>query len=280
MGQHTAEAGYEAEARQDVFRLLNDAAGERRNGLHTTDAGMLTEHLVDALTRLAKVEGEANTEEDRHDEKVAELEGEANCGLSPVERRTKTCRNDDCLSCRLVWAAMEKDCGADDATRDAELCVAAHLGIDRCCECKAHLLKIETDGAAQDAAAEIARLTTERDAAREANPTAEASSLADSIDQRVADAERRGEANRETLLREIEGLNNRLQIVTQERDAAIVEAQRRPVAPAKNKPAKAHEGRSLFDLLRPPKAEPVKTPRVKGARKVKRYPTVGAKVPS
>lgn len=236
----------EAKARQDVSRLLNDAAGERRNGLDTTDVGMLTEHLVEALARIGELEGESSAEEDRHDNEVSDLKAAAACNLTDDQRKAhKSC--EECAACRLSEAKREIDCGATDEQRSVGACQSADdLGIDRCGKCAAQRAEQRVEDECADRDNEIARLTRERDAM--VTPTA------------------REEAKRETLLREIESLNNRLQIVTQERNDAVIRAGVIR-APKPDRAPKVAEGPSLFDRL-----EHVATAQVKAKRKVKRYP--------
>ncbi len=300
--------------RVTIDRILADAADDRRRGTNTSDVDALRGALTEAIGEANEAHGALAKIEEVKDEKIAELEAESNCGLSDVDRKAgKSCDADDCLSCRLIWAALEKDCGAADDLRTQDLCASSRLGIDRCCECAAHLLAIETRNVTDDLHAEIARLTSERDAMtpgksadvisalrsdlaiararhdcgredRESGTpcpnddpkygACDACILAGAARRFSQEADAKIAAATESMRHACEGLRNALQIVTRERDEAIVSAGSRPVARAKTKPVKAHEGPSLFDVLTPAAApKPTKAPRAKGAgRNVKKYP--------
>ncbi len=300
-----------------IDRILADAAGHRRCGTNVSDVDALREALTEALDEANSAESARSKEAEALEERVGELEAEANCGISDRDRREGgKCDGDDCTACRLVWAAMEKDCGASDERRVSGLCGASHLGVDRCCECAAHLLKIETDGLAEDQDAEIARLTSERDAAtpgksadiisglrsdlaiararhdcgrtdRESGTPCpnddpqyggcDACILAGAARRFSQEADAKIAGGIESMRAENERMRDALQDMTNERNDALAKLEAKPVRPvarAKVNPVKAHEGRSLFDLLAKPAQEPavkVKASRVKG-RNVKKYP--------
>lgn len=229
----------------EVQHVLHNAASARRCGTQTSDAEALKEALEEALEAIDDLSDSKDHDLaiEAKDERIAELEDEASCALTADERKAgPSCKNDDCAACRLAWAALEKDCGAADERRAAGLCAASHLGVDRCCECAAHLAKIETDGEIEERDNEIARLTKECDEVCAVTP----GKSADAISQLRTDLAL-ATARHEAEIVRVTGL---LAHAIAERDTAIVRADSRPVAPAKVKPAKAHNGPSLFDYIK------------------------------
>jgi chromosome segregation ATPase len=223
---------------QDVRRILCDAEGERRNGLRTTDAELLSEHLVDALARVHDLEGievraidaekelaTANEEIDdlekerddltrQRDEarsRIAELEGEADNTMANIAdwsvASSKAAHAISSLRSDLAIAGARLDCGMDSGERAAyKFCLRADLPDGDCAACVAAKMR-----------------------------------------------------------RENEGLKNSIEVIREERDRFLIEAQTKAVRPAKAKPAKiADDGTpSLFALM---PQQSTATPRAKRKR--------------
>jgi chromosome segregation ATPase len=173
------------EAMRDVEHIRNNAARERANGLRTTDAEAMTEHLVAALARVHELEGEAqdvasvqneldtaNEEIEEHEEKIealkngldeskaeaARLDGEldeANRRIADMEANIvewsaaagKVPRVLSSLRSDLAIAGARLDCGMDSGERAAyKFCLRADLPGGDCAACAAAKMQRENDG--------------------------------------------------------------------------------------------------------------------------------------
>lgn len=166
-------------------RILRDAEGERRNGLRTTDADLLAEHLVNALARVHDLEGiearavdaerelaTANEEIEEHEKKIeaiekdlheakaetARLDGyldEANRRISDMEANAvdlsvaagKVPHVISSLRSDLAIAGARLNCGMEANERAAyKFCLRADLPGGPCAACLASKAQRENDG--------------------------------------------------------------------------------------------------------------------------------------
>jgi hypothetical protein len=215
---------------------------------------------------------------------LAEAKREKDCGASHEEQANrKPCGLssgylDRCCACEL---AMKEAGHAEEmalAVKDLEAAKTAALPTD--VKAADVIAALRTDLALANArrdcgASEEERETQEHCVRRDMPGGICDECFVSAMTRSVAkDCKARTEAATETLRRENDGLRNQLQIVTAERDNAIIQADRRPAAPAK--PAKVTPvivaAPSLFDRLTMPEQAPVEVP-----PKAKRKPRAGVK---
>jgi DNA repair exonuclease SbcCD ATPase subunit len=219
------------EAMRDVERIRNNAAYERRNGLMTTDANMLAEHLVDALTRvraLEKFEARAADAE----EELATANGEVATLETELDNLTK--ERDDA---RAELARLEGDI---DEARAERANLDQNIGDWAVASGKAaHAIS----SLRSDVAIASARL----DCGMEANERA-AYKFCLRTDLPGGDCAACSAAK---MQRENEGLKNTIEVIREERDRLLIEAQTKAARPAKIKRTKTVDdgAPSLFTLM-------------------------------
>jgi hypothetical protein len=238
---------------QDVRRLLCDAEGERRNGSRSTDSEILAEHLVDALTELQDLKGVPRcelTEEKRKSGEGCDIEPMCaacalvesqkarNCGLTPEERESgKACPV-------WGWEELEKCCACELADEKRDRAKAEHEAEVRFAEA------IQSAGPADALAAlrsGLAIAGARLDCGMEVNERA-AYRFCLRADLPGGDCATCSAAK---MQRENEGLKNTIEVIREERDRFLIEAQTKALRPAKAKPVKvADDGTpSLFALM-------------------------------
>lgn len=266
------------EAMRDVEHIRNNAAGERRDGLRTTDAELLAEHLVEALAR------------------VHELESIQRCELTDEKRKTgEGCDIDPmCVPCALVEAKKARNCGLSPEDRESgKACpVWGYEELEKCCACEladekreratAEKLALEDDDERIEAAAkELAKMREERDRAALALESRPADGKSTDVIAALRSDLAISEAKRDCgmdpneraaykfclradlpggpcstcaaakMQRDTDGLNNTVAVLTHERNQLLIEVQTRAATAPKSKAVKAHADAtpSLFGLM-------------------------------
>lgn len=255
-------AGKGIGAEQDVRRLLCDAEGERRNGARATDSEILVEHLVEALTELDI------------------LRKKPTCTISAEERRTGIgCDIEpSCAPCALAESQMARDCGLTPTDRESgKACpVWGAEELEKCCACQLADEKRERAAVDQKSAGEKATHTISTlrsdlaiagarlDCGMDPNERA-AYKFCLRSDLPGGDC---ATCAATKMQREIAGLKNTIDVIREERDGFLIEAQVKatPVVKPKASKVPALEGGNLFDLM--PQPAPATPPKAKRKRRV------------